>query len=130
MANDPLGLQSNPLFGGIARAFQALDAGKARMNQRPAPGKMSPNYAQAMYSGEAANRGVGTPAKKSNVKAPTKGAAPVKKVKKDVVKAKTKGVKPNPFAKGKTEAPGMKSKGKKADKLVTMKKFVNAKKKK
>lgn len=127
MPSDPLGLQSNPLFGGIARAFQALDAGKSRMNQRPAPGKMSPAYAGSMYAGEATNRGVGTPAKKSNVKAPTKGA-PVKKVKKAAAKAK--GGKPNPFAKGKTEAPGMKSKGKKADAAVTMKKFVKSDKKK
>jgi hypothetical protein len=122
--SDPLGLQDNPLFGGLAKAFNGLATLKGRMNGSPKPGTMSPAYASSMYAGEAANRGV-APAK-SKVKPAAKGASPVKKVvkkvaKKPVVKAK---------AKGKTEAPGMKSKGKKADKAVEMKKFVNVKGKK
>jgi hypothetical protein len=91
-----------------------------------------PDYAGAGARAQAQR--AGTPAPRS--KPAVKGAAPVKKVVKKAAKkvapkkAVAKGVKPNPFAKGKTEAPGMKSKGKKADKEVTMKKFVNVKGKK
>jgi hypothetical protein len=128
MANDPLGLQSNPLFSILGKiANPASYAGMA--GKKPAaPGKMAPSYAQSMYAGEAANRGVAPKAKPKA--SPQKEATPVKKVAKKAKPAAKKAMKANPFSKGKTEAPGMKSKGKKADKMVTMKKYVNTDKKK
>jgi hypothetical protein len=168
MPGDPLGLQDNPLFGGISKLFKGLDSLKGSMNRPPKPGAMSPNYAQAMYAGEAANRGV-APAKSKGTATMKKPAS--KKAKPILSKATTakdkSGKKPY-AAKSKvkdsvpihsTKAPGSvkkaimdksksrpsssghatvaqdgkiksrSAKGKAADKLVTMKKFVGKKQK-
>src|SRR5580704_14883304 len=108
MPSDPLGLQSNPLFNIIGKVFNP-ETYRSLAGKKPSSiaGTREP---MPDYAGAEARAQAGTPAKKANVKAsPTKGVPPVKKVKKAVVKAKAKAVKPNPFAKGKTEAPGMKS---------------------
>lgn len=134
MASDPLGLQDSPLFGGLAKAFAGLDSLKAKMGGRRTS-TAGTREAMPDYAGMGARQQAGTQPKAPKVKPTAKGAAPVKKVSKKSAKkvapkkAAAKGMKPNPFAKGKTEAPGMKSKGKAADKMVTMKKAVNMKKK-
>jgi hypothetical protein len=125
-----------------------------KINPKAKPATMSPNYAQSMYAGEAVNRGV-APAKKavSAVKKPVigkdksgkKGYAPKAKVKDSVptksTKAKgsvgkaligKKAAKPSSSGHATVAQDGkIKSraaKGKAADKMVAMKKFVKAKK--
>jgi hypothetical protein len=121
MPSDPLGLSSNPFFkiiGKIANpeTYRGL-AGKKTSSIIGSREPM-PDYAGA----EARAQKV----KPSPVKGPSVKKVSKKSAKKVAPKkAAAKSMKPNPFAKGKTEAPGMKSKGKKADKEVTMKKFVN-----
>jgi len=85
MPSDPLGLQDSPLFGGLAKAFAGLDSLRSKFGGgKPKPGTMSPNYAQAMYAGELANRQGPAPSV-PKAKPASKGAPSVKKpaIKKD-----------------------------------------------
>lgn len=113
-------MQDNPLFKIIGTIFNP-DTYRS-LNHLGQGQTSAPKSREAMpdYAGMGARQQASAPPKP---KPAVKGAAPVKKVikkaaKKPVVKAK---------AKSKAEAPGMKSKGKAADKMVEMKKFVNVK---
>jgi hypothetical protein len=123
MPSDPLGLQDNPLFKIIGKiANPESYRGLAGKRATSVAGSREP---MPDYAGMNARQQAGL-AKKS--KPAVKGAAPVKKViKKSAKKVAPKAAAKKPVAKGKTEAPGMKSKGKKADKAVEMKKFVKTK---